>query len=266
VPSVCLILFALRVHRDFPLVLAANRDEYFARPTLPVARWPGAAGVVAGRDGIGGGTWLGISSEGRVAALTNYRDRKAIPAGAPSRGRLVVEYLEASDSPEVHLQALHAGAQRYAGFSLLVGTAERLWYYSNREGRVLRCEDGVHGLSNHLLETPWPKVVLGRSRLSALLRSAHSREAIEAGALELLSDTALALDAALPNTGLPLELERALSAIRIASPGYGTRTSTVLLADRDGTLHLTERTLPVGDQVAADRSFSIPRGAHSARS
>jgi len=259
VSSVCLILFALRVHPEFPLVLAANRDEYLARPTLPAARWSGSAGIVAGRDGVAGGTWLGLSSQGRLAAVTNYREGKAAPAGALSRGRLVVDYLEASDSPEAHLQALHASAQRYAGFSLLVGSAERLWYYSNREGLVRRCDDGVHGLSNHLLGTAWPKVVLGRSRFAAVLRSAPSREALVAGALEVLSDTELALDAALPNTGVPLEIERALSAIRIVSPGYGTRTSSVVVADRDGMLYLSERTLAVGDQAAADRSFSIAR-------
>jgi len=255
---VCLILFAVRVHPEFPLVIAANRDEYFARPTLPAARWPGAAGIVAGRDVLGGGTWLGVAAQGRVAALTNYRDGKAAPPGAPTRGRLVVDYLEASDSPEAHLCALHASAARYAGFSLLAGTADELWFYSNREGRAQRCGDGVHGLSNHLLDTPWPKVVQGRHRLGALLHSSPSLDALVAGAFELLSDTALAPDAELPSTGVPLDIERALSAMRIEWEDYGTRTSSVVLADREGRLYLTERSLAVGDQVAGDRTFSLP--------
>jgi uncharacterized protein with NRDE domain len=180
----------------------------------------------------------------------------------------VLDGLETRDTPEAHLLGLRESAGRYAGFSLLLGTWEQLWYYSNREDRVQRCDDGVHGLSNHLLDTPWPKVAEGRARLAALLGSAASdaggtgeRERIVSGALKLLADTALAPDAALPNTGLAPDLERALSAIHIVSPGYGTRTSSVLLAERDGTLHFTERTLPVGDQVAADRSFMLPRAA-----
>jgi uncharacterized protein with NRDE domain len=148
-----------------------------------------------------------------------------------------------------------------------VGTADRLWFYSNREARVRRCEDGVHGLSNHLLDTAWPKVTRSCERLGALLADpelsrAATREEQRAGlvaaALELLNDTALAPDAALPQTGLALERERALSAVRILSPGYGTRSSSVLLADRAGTLYLTERTLPVGEQVAGDRSLLLP--------
>ena len=253
----CLILFALRVHPELPLVLAANRDEWFARPTLPAAPWPGPAGIVAGRDVLGGGTWLGVA-RGRVAALTNYRDGHGALPGAPTRGRLVVDYLEGSDGPEAHLRALHPTARRYAGFSLLAGTPGELWFYSNRQGSAQRCDDGVHGLSNHLLDTPWPKVVRGRRALAELLGSAPSRDAVVAGALELLSETAVALDAELPSTGVPLEVERALSATRIEWQGYGTRTSSVVLADREGTFHFTERTLPAGGQAAADRSFSLP--------
>jgi uncharacterized protein with NRDE domain len=247
------------------LVLAANRDEYFARPTRAAAPWPEAE-MIAGRDGAEGGTWLGIS-RGRLGVVTNYRDLRAAPPGAPSRGGLVADYLKGSDTPESYLTRLQANAQHYAGFNLLVGTAARLWYHSNREGRVRRCEDGVHGLSNHLLDTAWPKVTRSCQRLGALLADPElsragtreeQREWLVMRALDLLNDTTLAPDAALPHTGLALDRERALSAVRILSPGYGTRSSSVLLADRAGTLYLTERTLPVGDQVAGDRSFSLP--------
>lgn len=266
--NVCLVVFALQVHPAFPLVLAANRDEYFARPTLAAQPWPEAE-IIAGQDGLSGGTWLGIS-RARVGVITNYRDLRAVPPGAPSRGGLVVDYLRAIGTPESHLSGLQTSAQHYAGFNLLVGTPDRLWYYSNREGRVRRCEDGVHGLSNHLLDTAWPKVTRGCEALGALLADPElsragtgerQREWLVARALSLLNDTALAPDAMLPDTGLPLDRERALSAIRILSPGYGTRSSSVLLGDRAGTLYLTERTLPVGDQVAADRSFSLPAQA-----
>jgi uncharacterized protein with NRDE domain len=262
-------LFALRLHPEFPLVLAANRDEFFERPTVPAAPWPGVAGIVAGRDGVGGGTWLGVSARARLAVLTNYRDLRAVPPGAPSRGQLVVDYLEQGE-PERYLRALHVRAAGYAGFSLLVGTSHELWHYSNREGRAQRCEDGVHGLSNHLLDTPWPKVTRGRERLAEILAAAdvtaaatrdERRRALVQRLLAALDDMSLAPDDALPNTGLSLERERALSSIRIVTPGYGTRSSSVVLTDCDGNLHFTERTLPVGDQVAADRSFTIVAGS-----
>ncbi len=266
-PGVCLVLFALRSHPDFPLVLAANRDEFFARPTAPLAPWPGRAGVVAGRDGLGGGSWLGMSATGRVAALTNYRNGLAGPAGTPSRGRLVVDYLEGTDTPAHYLRALEPDAERYAGFNLLVGVGCDLWYFGNHEGRVRRCEDGVHGLSNHLLDTPWPKVELGRARLAEALqdswRASHRsrdecRQDLVQRLFRVLDDSTLAADERLPNTGIPIELERALSGIRVRMPTYGTRSSSVLLVDRDGALHLTELTLGVGDQVAAERAHSLP--------
>ncbi len=259
----CLVLFALRVHPQYPLVLAANRDEYFTRPTEAAARWPGAAGIVAGRDEVAGGTWLGASARGRFAVLTNFRDTRPAPPDAPSRGSLVVGALESSEPPERHLRSLQGRSGAYAGFSLLVGTGEEVFYLSNREGRVRRVAGGVHGLSNHCLDTPWPKVSRGRERLSSALAAARgpTREAVREDlvrrAFELLDDRALAPDSALPSTGVSLELERALSAARILTPGYGTRSSTVLLADRAGSLHLVERTLAVGGQAAGERHFAL---------
>jgi uncharacterized protein with NRDE domain len=262
--GMCLILLALGLHPDVPLVLAANRDELFERPTAPAAAWQNDAGIVAGRDLRSGGTWLGMAATGRLAAVTNYREPLGVPAAGPSRGELVLDYLQGDDEPDEHLRALHARAHGYAGFNLLVGTTQRLWYYGNREGRVRRCEPGVHGLSNHLLDTPWPKVTLGKTRLAALLRSSgEAREVLVDRLLSLLDDGAVAPDAQLPRTGLARDEERALSAMRISAPGYGTRSSSVLLVDGRGTLHLTERTLAVGGQAPADRHFSLPARAAS---
>lgn len=236
----CLILLAWQAHPRYPLVLAANRDEFFARPSAGAAFWEDAPHVLAGRDLQGGGTWLGVTRQGRFAALTNYRDPAQVRADAPSRGELVSRFLRGDESPDAYALWLAAAAPRYNGFNLLYGTLSgpqrSLRYFSNcgDAGRVL--EPGIYGLSNHLLDTPWPKVARGKSELARALAALPE----EAPLLALLRQDGIARDEELPRTGVSLEWERLLSAAFVRSPDYGTRSSTLLILDAEDDLHMTE--------------------------
>ncbi|MDZ7697651.1 MAG: NRDE family protein [Deltaproteobacteria bacterium] len=155
---------ALESHPTYKLILAANRDEFYERPTAPLAFWNDAPDVLGGRDLLSGGTWLGITRKGRIAAVTNFRDPASEKPHAPSRGDLVKDYLVGSDPPSTYLTRLDAVSDRYNGFNLLVGTIDHMFWYSNRDGRIVRLSPGVHGICNHLLNTPWPKVDRGIQR------------------------------------------------------------------------------------------------------
>jgi uncharacterized protein with NRDE domain len=200
-----------------------------------------------------GGTWLGITRGGRFAALTNFRDASAPKKdGAPSRGRLAADFLRGDASAADYAAAVRAVAGRYHGFNLLVSDGAELWSFSNVEGDPERLGPGVWGLSNHLLETPWPKVTTARSRLEAALEAADGAENLEHRLLDLLEDRAIAPDGELPATGLPPDWERALSAAFVELPGYGTRASTALVVGADGTVRFTERSfgprgVPLGE-------------------
>lgn len=255
----CLILFAYRVHPEYPLVLAANRDEYLARPTAPVGFWSGNPDILAGRDLVGGGTWLGVSRNGRWAAVTNVREPAFHADNAPSRGVVVSQFLESDLDPAVFAAALGERASVLNGFNLLLGSPETLAFVSNRgpePGRpVHRIEavgPGIHGLSNATMDTPWTKVERGRNILEAhLLESEPQPEAL----FDLLADETVASDRDLPDTGVGLELERALSPARIRLPHYGTRSSTVLLVSSDGHVTFLERTWPRGGGVPETRRY-----------
>ena len=263
----CLILFATGAHPDYPLIVAANRDESYSRASAPAGFWPEDPRIYAGRDLEQGGTWLGISRTGRFAAVTNYRQGLPRAAAARSRGELTRRFLSGSASPESYLQEVQAQADSYNGFSALVGAIDELWFYSNRGGGPQRIAPGVHGLSNHLLDEPWPKVQRGIAALETLL-AATEREIMER-LTALLSERTAAPDHVLPSTGIALERERALSASFIAGPDYGTRASTVLLARADRTALFRERTYgPAGkligetqERFALDTPISRARAA-----
>jgi uncharacterized protein with NRDE domain len=248
----CLIAFAYKTHPRYSLVVAANRDEFYRRPTAPVDFWPECPCVLAGRDLEQGGTWLGVSRDGRFAALTNYRDPAANRPDARSRGELVRDYLCGSMSPQEYLERVKASGGDYNGFNLLVGDAGGLWYYSNRTDVVAAVAPGVHGLSNHLLDTPWPKVAKAKAGLAACL--AGPDDALATGLFALLADAEPAPDGALPDTGVGLAWERTLSPVFIASADYGTRSSTVVLLGGGGT-RFAERTWPEG----AERVYEVGR-------
>lgn len=235
----CLIALAYQAHPHYPLIVAANRDEFMDRPAEAAHFWRDAPHILAGRDLRAGGTWLGITRGGRFAAITNYREmRMAFPQG-PSRGALVRQALEQG----IDISTTTA----YSGFNLLYGPIGQLRYHNNIDHRDAPLDPGVHALSNHLLDTPWPKVMKAKAALTGLLHK--TKEEIIQGLFALLTDDGIAPDDQLPDTGLPLEMERAASAILIRSPRYGTRCSTVLLVDAQGKVYFEERTWPGGGKV-----------------
>lgn len=251
----CLILFAWQTDPRFPLILAANRDEYYSRPTAPAAFWPDAPDILAGRDLEGGGTWLGLTRTGRFAALTNYRDFRNHRHGTLSRGVLVADYLRSEVPPADYLDRVSRATEQLSDFNLLVGDRSQLWYYSNRVPAPLEVPPGVHGLANHLLDTPWPKVAQGTTALAGLLRRSPDRSPTELFAL--LADRQPAPDHLLPDTGIGSERERLLSPAFIVSPDYGTRSSTVLFLGSTGMVTFIERTFASAD-VHRDRAFRFP--------
>jgi len=236
----CLILLGINSHPGYKLILAGNRDEFYDRPTVQAAFWDEAPYMLAGKDLLGGGTWFGITKGGRIAAISNYRDPKSVKKGAPSRGRLVSSFLLGNDSPASYLNGLTGEADQYNGFNLIIGRKDRLFWYSNRRNGIKELGPGIYGLSNHLLDTPWPKVIKGKSEFAELV----SRPVL-AGPDEffnMLKDRTVASDKDLPDTGIGLYRERMLSPVFISSPDYGTRSSTLLFIDRDDRVTFIERT------------------------
>ena len=231
----CLILAAWQAHPLYPLVIAANRDEFFARPTRSAGFWEDAPNILAGRDLQAGGTWLGVNRAGRslrFAALTNYRDPTQEHPRAISRGGLVSGFLQGGASSSDYLAEVASNDARYNGFNLLVCDGTTLACYNNVEHQTRVLQPGIHGLSNHVINSPWPKVTTATKALDASLSDLPDTSRL----LEFLRDDSVADDADLPNTGIPLDRERALSAIfvrNIPDLAYGTRSSTVLVVGAD---------------------------------
>ena len=254
----CLILFAHQLRPALPLVLLANRDEYLDRATAPMAFWPEVAGVVGGRDLVAGGSWLGIGADGRWAAVTNVREGERSFPGAPSRGWLVRDYLQGRQTPAAFIAQLVPRMAAYASFNLLLGNCIEVWYVSNRVTVPVRLLPGLYGLSNGRLDTPWPKLERGKAALAALL--GEQFPAVEQG-FRLLANRETFPDHHLPDTGIPLEWERALSATFIVAPerGYGTRSSTVLLQSAGGETLVVERSFAGVPDRWAQKSFRLQR-------
>ncbi|HAF55073.1 MAG TPA: hypothetical protein DCL01_07615 [Thauera sp.] len=236
----CLVVFAWRAHPRYPLVLAANRDEFFSRPAAPAHWWTDAPHLLAGRDLEAGGTWMGFNRNGRFAALTNYRDPSRHVSGTPSRGALVRDALEDTRDAAACLHDLAAWADAYAAFNLLVCDGEHLGVLESTTGTVRMLSPGVYGLSNHLLDTPWPKLLKARAGLEQALAALPTADSADRLAgedvlltslLELMRDPTPASDPHLPETGVSLDWERWLSPAFIRAPGYGTRCSSVVICD-----------------------------------
>lgn len=262
----CLILFAYDQHVKYRLVLAANRDEFYDRPTAPMAYWDDHPTVLAGRDLKSMGTWMGVTRSGRIAAVTNFREPVMQKPDAPSRGNLISDYLIADHTPGAYLNQVGAKAMKYNGFNLLVGDTQELFYYSNRGGGPVRLESGIFGLSNRLLDTPWPKIQTGKSKLKSLIDQQGKISADNI--LDLLGNTNVAPDDRLPDTGVGIEWERMLSPLFITSPSYGTRCSTLVTIDRSSKLKITEitwkssRSKPVRKETHTFE-FTIDKGQRS---
>lgn len=237
----CLILFAYRHHPRYPLILAANRDEFYDRPTQTLDFWTDRPEIAAGRDLKRMGTWMGVTRHGRLAAVTNYREAGIQKPEALSRGQLVTDFLAGHTTAPDYLRGLHANGHLYNGFNLIVGDTRGLYYYSNRGGTVSPVQPGIHGLSNHLLDTHWPKVRDGKSRFAAILAE-DENHIHRSKLLEALQDQSVPPDNQLPDTGIDPAWERVLAPIFITSPVYGTRCSSLLTVDRDGGVDFAEIT------------------------
>ena len=252
----CLNVLAWKARADLPLVVAANRDEWRERPTDPAHWWPDAPQVCAGRDRQAGGTWMGITRDGRFAAITNFRDPSDKRSTAPSRGELVASYLRSNDSPAEFFSRLTPDASRYNGFNLIAGDRESLWCFSSREGEAREVTPGVHGLSNHLLDEPWPKVVHAREAMAAAL----DEEDAEARLMAFMSSTARPRDEDLPRTGVPLDWERRLAPPLITGADYGTRSSTFVCVEASGAWRLAELTRGANGEVLSAVHHDHPGG------
>ena len=235
----CIVLLAFKSRPDFKLILAANRDEFYDRLAAPAVFWKETPQMLAGRDLRAGGTWLGLTKNGRFGVLTNYRDPASIRENAPSRGTLIREYLRGNDPPLPYLERLALEGHRYNGFNLVIGDHERLCYYSNRLDRPRELKHGIYGLSNHLLDTPWPKVTRAKDLFTQLVSKPELPDCELL--FRILDDRTPAKDDCLPDTGIGPEWERLLSPIFIASPGYGTRSSTVLLINHEDRVTFVEK-------------------------
>ncbi len=234
----CLILFAYKSHPKYKLVVAANRDEFYDRPTAPATFWKDSPSILAGRDLEGKGTWMGVNKLGYVSMLTNYRDLSNLKNNAPTRGKLVSDFLMTNANPSIYLDAIDKLANSYNGFNLLLGTIDDLWYYSNIERKKFQLGSGVYGLSNRLLNTAWPKVLKGKEKLKLALGQEDVEEEL---LFDSLYDDIKAPINQLPDTGVGIEMEEMLSPMFIKSQKYGTRCSTILLVDNENNLYFSER-------------------------
>src|SRR5687768_3010473 len=249
----CLIFISLKNHANYKLIVAANRDEFYNRKTAPAEYWKDHPEILGGRDLEAGGTWLGITKSGRLSMITNYRDPKNINPSAPSRGQLVSDYLLSRVGPDAYLKSLQSKAREYNGYNLITGTTDDLWYFSNYREGIDQLTPGLYGLSNHLLGTPWPKVEAGKKMISEVMSHPFKPDDL----FQMLFDDQVANDELLPDTGVGLERERALSAMFIKSPGYGTRCSTVILVDHSNHVFFAERVYNLTNFTFTEKSFTF---------
>lgn len=256
----CLIIFAYQPDSRLPLVVAANRDELFARPTAQADLWTdeeSGSQILSGRDLQAGGTWLGITRDGRFAAVTNIRDPSQTEARPRSRGELTRRFLAGDETPALYCGRLAASFDQYAGYNLLVGDGRSLFYVNNQEQKIWELEPGCYGLSNGLLNTAWPKVERGRERLQSLLLE---QETITTDALlAMMDDRTQAEDADLPDTGIGIEIERRLSSAFILNPEreYGTLCSTAVLFEQSGAIRFGEQNFDALGQKTEGHSFHL---------
>jgi len=252
----CLILFAYRHHPRYRLIVAANRDEFLDRPSAPAAFWPEYPYLLGGKDLKSGGTWLGMTRTGRMAAVTNYRDPRSVMDGAPSRGHLVTHFLAGDESAHDYMTAVAKEAHRYNGFNLLADDHTDLYHFSNRNGVVTAVKPGIHGISNNLLNTPWPKLTRGKQLFHTTL--AQDGENLQDALFRVLADNYRPNDADLPDTGVGLEWERVLSTIFINHrPVYATRSSTVVMIDYEGIVTFRERTFNTSPETCEEADYNF---------
>lgn len=249
----CVLAFAWRMHERFPVVMAGNRDEFHDRPSAPADWWEDQPDLLAGRDLREGGTWMGLTRRGRFAVVTNIREQADLgDARFRSRGGLVTDFLTSTLSPDAWVADVDI--REYRGFNLVFGDLHQAFYLSNRDVSLAAIKPGIYGLSNHLLDTPWPKLVKTRDGLDRCLDGETPNVN---GMFRVLADQQRADDASLPATGVPLEWERQLSSVFIVHPVYGTRASTVMMVDHAGEAYLEERGFEASGEIQESRRFEF---------
>lgn len=239
----CLIVFSYQQYEDYPFVLAANRDESYDRPTEKAHVWQTSPKILAGKDKKAGGTWLGISENGRFAALTNHRQMDDIREDTISRGTIVKDFLLSDGEPRAYLAELQRNGHKFNGFNLIAGTFDNLFYMSNKKEGIFKIQSGNHALSNAFLNTTWPKTEDSAQSFKKILRDGKPGE--EQLFNLLLKDQTYPVEK-LPYTGLPKDVEKAVSSIFIETDDYGTRSSSLVLVDRNMKVHFAERTYKPG--------------------
>lgn len=253
----CLIVLSNKVHPQYKLVIAANRDEFYDRPSRPAAFWneEGLKDMIAGKDLKAGGTWFGVNKNGNWAAITNYRNPNEMKIKAPSRGEIVRDFLADDIPPADFLSQLQKQASEYNGFNLLIGNSERIYNYNNINNSIIEVENGIHGLSNAFLNSNWPKTIRAKNKLSTIMESGNlDKESL----FMLLKDEKQAPENKLPKTGLSRELEKMASPIFIKSENYGTRCSTILLIGYDNHYEFIERSYkPGSSEILNEQKFEF---------
>lgn len=252
----CLIFLSYKQNEEYPFIALANRDEFYRRPTLQANYWEENPNILAGKDLEAGGTWMGITKNGHMAMLTNYRDIPNIKQNAPTRGKLVSDYLAGEFDPKSYLLALTKTANQYNGYNLIVGTFDDPWYYSNyQQKKVVQLGSGLYGLSNQLLDSNWPKIEKGKERLSPLMIEKELN--IESLFTMMTDKEVVNNDALLPSTGLPLDRERSISSMFIDTEGYGTRATTLVTVNRSGEVTFIERLFENGMFTGVENKYQF---------
>ena len=251
----CLIVFAYKTSSDYPFILAGNRDEFYERPTKPAHIWHTKPRMIAGKDEKAGGTWLGFTESGRFAAITNFRDMNNLKEDAPTRGKIVSDFLLSQKDVPTIFEDLKQQAHLYNGFNLIAGTFDQLYYLSNQKEEIEEIEPGVHAISNAFLNTPWPKAEWAKTRFENFLdTSGYDEDEL----FKLLQNTRRYPKEKLPKTGLPDEMEQAVSSVFITTENYGTRSSSVVTVDRNLKAELIEQTYSQGSTEVENRErYSI---------
>lgn len=251
----CVLYFAYKVHEEYPLIVAANRDEFYERSTAPIHFWEDHPMILAGRDLKEMGTWMGVTTSGRFAALTNYRDPNEPTENKISRGHLVTDYLKSDINTFRFLEEQQIRRNKYRGYNLIAGNHEALYYYSNVQNEITELEPGIYGLSNHFLDTPWPKVVKGKEDMTQCI--SRDNEIDQECLFQTLKNRDWAERNKLPDTGIGIEWEEKLSSIYIDTENYGTRSSTVMTISNDNKADVTERSLINNQMNTAHYTFDI---------
>ena len=251
----CLILLAIGQCEEYPLIVISNRDEFYARPTQVAHWWDDSPNTFGGRDLQAQGTWMGVSRQGRFAAVTNVREPGNKQLATRSRGSLTRDFLAGSESAPIFLARLASQHNDYAGFNLLIGDSNELWSYSNCQPGIRKLTPGFYGVSNGYFDEAWPKLASGKIAFEKALGNDEGDNAL----IEILSSEQQAPDKQLPNTGVPLELERLLSSRFIKSPDYGTRASSLVKFSNQNTISFTEQSFgfETGQKSRIDEMFAI---------